>query len=110
MKILHDWNDELKDTESTAFKALSVRLETEVKTKNVFYFNAFLAELPRAVEAHWKYIGNLWKQENLVMKSRTPARPSVHPPHVSRRQMSGYFGGKTYGHRRLVKQRQLKSQ
>ena len=47
MKILHDWNDELKDTESTAFKALSVRLETEVKTKNVFYFNAFLAELPR---------------------------------------------------------------
>ena len=32
MKILQDWNDELKDTESTAFKALSVRLETEVKT------------------------------------------------------------------------------
>ena len=52
MKILHDWNDELKDTESTAFKALSVRLETEVKTKNVFYFNAFLAELLRAVESH----------------------------------------------------------
>ena len=38
MKILQDWNDELKDTESTAFKALSVRLETEVKTiNNVFY-------------------------------------------------------------------------
>ena len=52
MKILQDWNDELKDTESTAFKTLSVRLETEVKTINVFYFNAFLAELPRAVESH----------------------------------------------------------
>ena len=39
MKILQDWNDELKDTESTTFKALSVRLETEVKTilSNVFY-------------------------------------------------------------------------
>ena len=37
MKILQDWNDELKDTESTAFKALSARLETEVKTINVFY-------------------------------------------------------------------------
>ena len=36
--LLHDWTDELKDTESTAFKALSVRLETEVKTiNNVFY-------------------------------------------------------------------------
>jgi len=34
MKILQDWNDELKDTESTAFKALSARLETEVKTIN----------------------------------------------------------------------------
>ena len=32
MKILQDWNDELKDTETTAFKALSARLETEVKT------------------------------------------------------------------------------
>ncbi|CAH3152209.1 unnamed protein product, partial [Porites evermanni] len=30
MKILQDWNDELKDTESTTFKALSVRLETEI--------------------------------------------------------------------------------
>ena len=37
MKILQDWNDELKDTESTAFKDLSARLETEVKTINVFY-------------------------------------------------------------------------
>ena len=37
-------------------------------------------------------------------------RPSVHPLHVSRCQMSGYFGGKAYGHPRLVKQRQLKSQ
>ena len=37
MKILQDWNDELKDKESTAFKALSARLETEVKTINVFY-------------------------------------------------------------------------
>ena len=37
MKILQDWNDELKDTESTAFKALSARLETEVKTIHVFY-------------------------------------------------------------------------
>ena len=52
MKLLQDWNDELKDTESTAFKTLSVRLETEVKTINVFYFNAFLAEFPRAVESH----------------------------------------------------------
>ena len=37
-------------------------------------------------------------------------RPSVHPLHVSRCQMSGYFGVKVYGHPRLVKQRQLKSQ
>ena len=37
MKILQDWNDELKDTESTAFKNLSARLETEVKTINVFH-------------------------------------------------------------------------
>ena len=36
MKILQDWNDELKDTESTAFKVLSARLKTEVKTINVF--------------------------------------------------------------------------
>ena len=35
IKILQDWSDELKDTESTAFKALSARLETEVKTTNV---------------------------------------------------------------------------
>ena len=110
MKLLQDWNDELKDTESTAFKALSVRFETEVKTRNVFYFNAFLAELPRGGVPLQRYIGNLWKQENLVMKSCTPERPSVHPLHVSRRQMSGYFGGKTYGQRCLAKQRQLKSQ
>ena len=25
-------------------------------------------------------------------------RPSVHPLHVSRCQMSGYFGGKAYAH------------
>ena len=37
MKILQDWNDDLKDKESTAFKALSARLETEVKTINVFH-------------------------------------------------------------------------
>ena len=37
MKILQDWNDELKDKESTAFKALSARLETQVKTINVFH-------------------------------------------------------------------------
>ena len=37
MKILQDWNDELKDKQSTAFKALSARLETEVKTINVFH-------------------------------------------------------------------------
>ena len=36
MKILQDWNDELKDTESKAFKVLSARLKTEVKTVNVF--------------------------------------------------------------------------
>lgn len=30
MKILQDWNDELKDTESTAFKVLSARLKTEI--------------------------------------------------------------------------------
>ena len=35
--------------------------------------------------------------------------PSVHPPHVSRCQMSGYFGGKAHDRPRLVKQ-QLKSQ
>ena len=67
MKILQDWNDELKDTESTAFKTLSVRLETEVKTINVFYYNAFLADLPRGGVPLLRYIGNLWKQENLVM-------------------------------------------
>ena len=33
------------------------------------------------------------------------------PLHVSRSQMLGYqFGGKAYGHPRLMKQRQLKSQ
>ena len=37
MKILQDWNDELKDTESTTFKALSERLKTEVNAINVFY-------------------------------------------------------------------------
>ena len=37
MKILQDWNDELKDKESTAFQALSTRLKTEVKTINVFH-------------------------------------------------------------------------
>ena len=37
MKILQDWNDELKDTEGKAFKVLSARLKTEVKTVNVFY-------------------------------------------------------------------------
>ena len=39
----------------------------------------------------------------------TPAHPSVHTLHVSGYQISGYFGGKTYDHPRLVKQRQLKS-
>ena len=43
MKILQDWNDELKDTESTAFKALSARLETEVKTINVFHLYTSIA-------------------------------------------------------------------
>ena len=37
------------------------------------------------------------------------ARPSAHTLHVSRCQMSVYFGGKAYGHPCLVKQRQLKS-
>ena len=37
MKIFQDWNNELKDKESTAFKALSARLETEVKTINAFH-------------------------------------------------------------------------
>ena len=36
MKILQDWDDELKDTESKAFKDLSERLKTGVKTINVF--------------------------------------------------------------------------
>ena len=35
-------------------------------------------------------------------------RPSVHPLHVSRCQMSGYFGGKAYGRPRLVKYRDNK--
>ena len=35
------------------------------------------------------------------------AIPSVHTHHVSRCQMSSYFGGKAYGHPRLVKERQL---
>ena len=30
MKILEDWNDELKDTKSVVFKNLSSRLEQEV--------------------------------------------------------------------------------
>ena len=47
-------------------------------------------------------------KNNLVMTSY--ARPSVHTLHVSGCQMSGYFGGKAYGHLLLVKQRQLKSQ
>ena len=37
-------------------------------------------------------------------------RPSDNPLRVSRCQMPGHFGGKAYGHLRLVKQRQLKSQ
>ena len=35
-------------------------------------------------------------------------RSSVHPLHVSRCQMSGYFGGKVYGHLPFVKQRPTK--
>ena len=42
-----------------------------------------------------------------VAYGRTTVRA---PPHVSLCQMSGYFGGKAYGHPRLVKQRQPKSQ
>ena len=38
------------------------------------------------------------------MTQRTPERPSVHPRHVSRCQMLGYFGGKAYGRQCLVKQ------
>ena len=52
------------------------------------------------------YIGNLSKK-NWLWRS---VRPFLQTLHVSRCQMSGYFGGKAYGHPRLVKQRQLKSQ
>ena len=38
------------------------------------------------------------------MTQRTPERSSVHPRHVSRCQMLGYFGGKAYGRQCLVKQ------
>ena len=47
MKILQDWNEELKDTESTAFKALSARLETEVKTINVLYLYSSFVQIKR---------------------------------------------------------------
>ena len=76
MKLLQDWNDELKDTESTAFKALSVRFETEVKTRNIFYLNAFLAELPRAVESHCWDILVTYESKKIWLWSRV--RPNYH--------------------------------
>ena len=73
-------------------------------------YPSLIAELSRALASQRSTIGKKTiHPRKFSCDVAQERRPSVHPLHVSRCQMSGYFGGKAYGHPRPAKLNEKKS-